>query len=306
MHLKELDANLIVVLDALLIDASVTKAAERLSRSPSAVSHALANLRYIFSDDLFVRAGQRLAPTARAKELAPTIHIIVSGLESLLRPTAPFNPGTQERSFTISCPELAELYLLPALRLAIKKEAPNITIERVQAGTPQTLDDLRLGRTDFAMHEGAHQTDVADITWQLLSSQPFVTLGSKKHKSAGKKLTAKAFASQPHIIVQPAGNKPSGLELEFLKHKLKDHLITRVSSSLTGLLLALETGELVSIPRLHAKAITGHMKVSEITLPFTPTGLDIHLGWHRSFERDECHQWLRKKLQACFESNGKA
>ena len=74
MHLKELDANLIVVLDALLIDASVTKAASRLGRSPSAVSHALANLRYIFNDDLFVRAGQRLTPTARAKELAPSVH----------------------------------------------------------------------------------------------------------------------------------------------------------------------------------------------------------------------------------------
>ena len=95
MYLKELDANLIVVLDALLIDASVTRAAERLGRSPSAVSHALSHLRVIFADELFVRAGQRLVPTARASSLAPAVHVIVSGMESLLRPETPFDPATR-------------------------------------------------------------------------------------------------------------------------------------------------------------------------------------------------------------------
>ena len=86
MHLKEVDANLLVILDALLVDASVTRAAERLGRSASAISHALAKLREIFADELFVRAGQRLVPTAKAQELAPTVHVILAGMESLLRP----------------------------------------------------------------------------------------------------------------------------------------------------------------------------------------------------------------------------
>src|SRR4026208_1823636 len=71
MHLREIDANLLVTLDALLVDASVTRAAERLGRSASAISHALAKLREIFADELFVRAGQRLGPAAKAQGLAP-------------------------------------------------------------------------------------------------------------------------------------------------------------------------------------------------------------------------------------------
>lgn len=71
MHLKEVDANLLVTLDALLVDASVTRAAERLGRSASAISHALAKLREIFNDELFVRAGQRLVPTAKRWSLRP-------------------------------------------------------------------------------------------------------------------------------------------------------------------------------------------------------------------------------------------
>ena len=76
MHLREVDANLLVTLDALLVDASVTRAAERLGRSASAISHALAKLREIFADELFVRAGQRLVPTAKALELLWTADFI--------------------------------------------------------------------------------------------------------------------------------------------------------------------------------------------------------------------------------------
>lgn len=303
MHLKELDANLVVVLDALLIDASVTKAAERLGRSPSAVSHALANLRHIFGDDLFVRAGQRLAPTARAKELAPTIHIIVSGLESLLRPTTPFNPGTQERNFSFACPELAELYLLPGLRGAIRAEAPNISIERVALEGPGNLEDLRLGRTDFALSEGEPASNVTDITWQLVSQESYITLASKSHKWAGKKITQKSFTRTPHVIVQQPSHKGADLEDALHQNALPEENLTTVSSSLTGLLLALETDGLVTIPRLHADAITGHMAIAEVSLPFTLPHFDIFLGWHRSFERDECHQWLRRQLLARFDTS---
>ena len=128
MYLKELDANLIVVLDALLIDASVTRAAERLGRSPSAVSHALSHLRLIFADDLFVRAGQRLVPTARASSLAPAVHVIVSAMESLLRPETPFDPVTQDRSFKLACSETREVTLLDGLRQRLAQVAPSIDL----------------------------------------------------------------------------------------------------------------------------------------------------------------------------------
>ncbi len=102
MHLREVDANLLVTLDALLVDASVTRAAERLGRSASAISHALAKLREIFADELFVRAGQKLVPTAKALELAPTVHVILAGMESLLRPNKPFDPSRFDRAISRS------------------------------------------------------------------------------------------------------------------------------------------------------------------------------------------------------------
>ena len=126
MHLKEVDANLLVVLDALLVDASVTRAAERLGRSASAISHALAKLREIFADELFVRAGQRLVPTAKALDLAPTVHVILAGMESLLRPAKPFDPSETERDFAVAASEVGELILVQPLRLRLEQIAPSV------------------------------------------------------------------------------------------------------------------------------------------------------------------------------------
>lgn len=299
MHLKELDANLIVVLDALLIDASVTKAASRLGRSPSAVSHALANLRYIFNDDLFVRAGQRLTPTARAKELAPSVHIIVSGLESLLRSKEPFNPGTQERSFTFSCPEMADLYFLPKLRALIEEDAPNILLERSHDNSDQFHEKLRKGETDFIISENRTLDEAVDINWHKLIEVPYITLSSVKNIVSDKKLTLKTIQNTPHIISGQSGNQNNELEKTLLKKGIKKEQIHKVSSSLSGILMALDTGILVTVSGLHANLLLKHVKAAEITLPFKLPMMEVHLGWHRSFERDECHQWLREKIELC-------
>ncbi len=301
MHLKELDANLIVVLDALLIDASVTKAAERLGRSPSAVSHALANLRHIFDDDLFVRAGQRLTPTMKAKELAPTVHIIVSGLESLLRPTAPFDPITQERTFLIACTEMAELYLLPALRGELQAQAPSIFIERAGPNTTQFLEELRHSRIDFALVEGGVPLEVPDMHWETLKQEPYVTLKRQNGTGKNNKITLKAFQKLPHIITQTNNVSECPLQQQLRQHSSDDTQITKVSSSLAGLFLALEMDGLVTIPSLHAQIMNNYISAQEVCLPFKLPMLDIHLGWHRSFERDECHQWFRQKIKAHFE-----
>ena len=134
MHLREVDANLLVTLDALLVDASVTRAAERLGRSASAISHALAKLREIFADELFVRAGQKLVPTAKALELAPTVHVILAGMESLLRPSKPFDPSQTSRDFAVAASEAGELILVQPLAPA----AATACAERARrAGCPR-------------------------------------------------------------------------------------------------------------------------------------------------------------------------
>ena len=146
MHLREVDANLLVTLDALLVDASVTRAAERLGRSASAISHALAKLREIFADELFVRAGQRLVPTAKALELAPTVHVILAGMESLLRPSQPFDASLAVRDFAIAASEAGELILVQPLRQRLQRLAPSVHAGWTPSHRDENADALRHAR----------------------------------------------------------------------------------------------------------------------------------------------------------------
>lgn len=296
MHLRELDTNLIVVLDALLIDASVTKAAERLGRSPSAISHALSNMREIFRDPLFVRAGQRLVPTPRAEQLAPTVHVIVSGIESLLRPSAPFDPKTHERNFAIACSETCELGLLTRLRHAIRDAAPNIAITRVPLDGAGVQEDLRLGKCQFVVMQGETSGDAADFIWNRLDDELYVTLAREGHPLAGRDVTKREFREQDHILVAPPIAGPDILRAHLERHgALSKHVIT-ASSAFAAVFMALDSGALATVARSVAETIAARCAFALVKQPFPPLLVANHLGWHRSQDRDECHEWVRERI----------
>lgn len=296
MHLRELDANLVVVFDALLIDASVTKAAARLGRSPSAVSHALANLREIFSDKLFVRAGQRLVPTSRAQELAPTVHIIVSGMESLLRPTEPFNPASLERRFTLSCQDVWELSLLYELRETLKTKAPGISVTWQGIDGQRYLDELRSGALNFAVLEMCPDEDIGDLCWQMIGTERYVTLARSDHPLVGRKIKKAEYASFPHIFPRPtsgAGDVMRGHLAEIGVVPMED---TSVSSCFSGLLLARQSDNLIMVPESIATTVGETLGLSRVMEPFALRQADHYLVWHKAQDRDECHNWLRTEI----------
>jgi len=289
MHLRELDANLIVILDALLLEASVTKAAERLGRSPSAVSHALARLRETFDDPLFVRAGQRLVPTSRATQLAPTVHIIVSGLEGLLHPGGGFDPRAQERCFTLACRDDLELTLLPAARAALGELAPGITLERVGDGA--VVEALRAGRVDLAIVEGKPPR-ANDISAESLFDLPFIALAREGHGADGQTLTRPdgppVFADGVQAAqLCAAGGQPWPAKLE------------TVASPLIAVHAALERGGIALVPASVAMVAQRHTLMRAVPCDPALPRLACYLMWHLSMERDACNAWLREQLRCC-------
>src|SRR5688500_11653363 len=113
MQLSSVDLNSLVVLDALLQTESVRDAARRVGLSPSATSHALSRLRELFGDALFVRAGRRLVPTARAERLKVDLRQLLEATEGLLQGHSEFSARRLARSFTLSVTDYLELLLLP-------------------------------------------------------------------------------------------------------------------------------------------------------------------------------------------------
>jgi len=292
MHLREVDANLLVTLDALLVDASVTRAAERLGRSASAISHALAKLREIFGDELFVRAGQKLVPTAKARELAPTVHVILAGMESLLRPNKPFDPSETRRDFSAAAGEAGELILLQPLRQRLQTLAPSVRVDWTPSQGADDIDALRSGRCHFIIDIENASIPAPDIRSHKLFDDTLATLARKDHPLAKRRLKAASFAAAEHIAVNslPALGRIDGA---LASQKLACNIASQVSSLLAGLLLALSGDALLTVPSSLATLLQKRFGLVRLHQPFRPISFPLRLLWHSSYDRDECHEWVR-------------
>jgi DNA-binding transcriptional LysR family regulator len=292
MHLREVDANLLVTLDALLVDASVTRAAERLGRSASAISHSLAKLREIFADELFVRAGQKLVPTAKALELAPTVHVILAGMESLLRPNKPFDPSHSSRDFAVAASEAGELMLVQPLRQRLLALAPSVRVQWIPSHWDENTDALRHGRCHFLLDIEGSPTPAPDIRVQKLFDDTLVTLGRSGHPLARRKPKAAAFAGAEHIVIDSLPTI-APVDRMLAGQNLACNVSARVSSVLVGLLLALKSDALLTLPSSLSSILEAQFGLARVQQPFAPLAFPLRLLWHSSYDRDECHEWVR-------------
>jgi DNA-binding transcriptional LysR family regulator len=295
MHLKEVDANLLVTLDALLVDASVTRAAERLGRSASAISHALAKLREIFNDELFVRAGQRLVPTAKALELAPTVHVILAGMESLLRPSKPFDPSLSVREFAAASSEAGELILVEPLRQRLQSLAPSVRVTWTPSHRDENIDALRNARSHFVIDIEGAPIAAPDVRVAKLFDDTLATLARPGHKLAGRKPRAATFATANHVAVSTLPTTEL-MDRALAKEGLSCHVSSYVSSALVGVLVVLNGDALVTLPSSLATIIEKQFGLVRIAQPVAQVAVPLRLMWHSSYDRDECHQWVRGEL----------
>jgi len=292
MHLKEVDANLLVTLDALLVDASVTRAAERLGRSASAISHALAKLREIFNDELFVRAGQRLVPTAKALELAPTVHVILAGMESLLRPSKPFDPSLSVREFAVASSEAGELILVEPLRKRLQTLAPSVHVNWTPSHRDENIDALRNARSHFVIDSEGDPVAAPDVRVAKLFDDTLATLARPGHPFAKRKPTAATFAGADHVAVSSLPTLPL-LDRALADQGLACNVASHVSSALVGVLVVQTDDALLTLPSSLAAILERQFGLARIAQPLPEVDFPLRLMWHSSYDRDECHQWLR-------------
>src|SRR5262245_58434475 len=148
MNLRQFDLNLLVALDALLTERNVTRAGERLYLSQPAMSGILARLRLLFNDELLVRVGRHLEPTALASELARPVRECVQQIEDLLSTQRAFSPETEARTFVIAASDYVVLLLLGLLVQRLTTAAPNISVRFVSLES-SGADRLAMGEIDF-------------------------------------------------------------------------------------------------------------------------------------------------------------
>lgn len=187
--------NLLVVLEVLLREQSVTAAARRLHRTPSAVSHALGRLRELFGDELLVRDGQGMRPTARASALAATLSPALGRVAQAIAEPGPFDFGASTRTFRLAIPDFVAP-LVPLLLERLASEAPGVRLVFRPLSSEATAD-VAAGRSDGLIGLSRPREGLSE---ELIGTWPWRVYARAGHP-AFEDWSAQAWAAYPHVVV---------------------------------------------------------------------------------------------------------
>lgn len=287
--LAKVDLNLLVVLDVLLREKSVGRAAKRLNLTSSAVSHALKRLRLLFDNELLVRDGRRMIPTTRGQSLAETLPSLLSHVEHTLVSSDAFDPGNSTRSFRLAAPDFVSP-LLPHLLKVIADEAPGVSVE-VSAFSPTATLDLHKGRFDALIAPSFKQSD--ELRGVELGSWPWVTFGRKGHP-AFVDWSLDSWARYPHLQVSassPSGRNPIDLAASNLGAKRKIGAVVPHFSMAAPVIA--RTNMLITVPSVAMLDTAMVYDLAQLDLPFEIPPLKLSL-FHSATSGDEPQvRWFR-------------
>ncbi|MEK9723799.1 MAG: LysR family transcriptional regulator [Rhodospirillaceae bacterium] len=291
MNLRAVDLNLLVIFDALMRERHVSRAAQRVGLSQPAASSALSRLRHLFGDELLVRSGNGMEPTARALELAERIGPILREVGRLGEDDAAFDPATSSAHFHLRMSDLLLLVLMPALENRLETEAPGVTLDVQHLSPTDTVDALMADALDMAV---STQLDTpAAIVDEHLSDGRMVCVHRRGHPAINGAVSLDAFRALKHIRVAQ-----NVLDDRFVDKQLAALGIERrVALTLPHWLTVpaiLGRTDLVSVmPEQHAAEFTESHGLAYVDVPFP--GADFHwsLYWHKRHGAHPAHRWLR-------------
>ncbi|MFC6982316.1 LysR family transcriptional regulator [Streptomyces cirratus] len=292
---RQLDLNLLVALDALLEEESVTGAAARLHVSAPAMSRTLGRIRTVLGDPVLVRAGRQLVPTPRAVELRPGVRALVHQARALLVPEPVTDPARLTREFTVQATEMVLHGLAPRLVRAVVRQAPGVTLRfmpEALEGTPA----LREGRLDLEIGVIGHPDPETRV--EPLGRTRLLAAVRAGHPLARRKtVTARAFAAADHVGVSRQGRIRGPVDEELAGLGLRRRVVAVVPGWNAALFLCRESDLVCLTP---AGAPSHHLELLglhtfEVPLELPPVALGM--AWHPRNDADPAHGWLRDQVR---------
>jgi DNA-binding transcriptional LysR family regulator len=296
IDLRRLDLNLLVTFEVLMTERSVTRAAERLNRTQSAVSHALSRLREQVGDPLLIKIGGRMTPSPFAERLIEDVRPILRSIQRVLLPPQPFDAATSTRTFRIAIADIAPS-LFPRLMAQAARAAPHITIDWVTE-TPQTLLAVADGQIDVAfvasaltLPEGVARREVGDIAW--------ATFMRGDHPAHGS-WNAAAWARWPHVLVQIGNSLQSPVNTASAAVRDRRHVAARVLNFSAVAPLLARTDCVATLPVIVMHEALDRYGLRAVAPPFAVPAMPHRFVWSERLTNDPAVRWLRELLVGTF------
>jgi DNA-binding transcriptional LysR family regulator len=242
MNLRSIDLNLLVIFEAIIARRSISKAAQKVGVSQSAMSHALRRLRETFKDDLVRRGPNGMIPTARGLQLAESLLGPLMQIQSVVDEQSDFDPKTSRRCFSLRISDYLVGWLLPSLLARIRIEAPHVTLTVSHPLSPDTLDP----DTDIHLFVCSSIVPRQGIRRERLFRDRFVVVFRRDHPAAPQRMTMKLFLSLPHLKVAQANSGSSQLD-DVLARNGQARRIAVILPSFSGILSIIRNTDLCAV-----------------------------------------------------------
>jgi DNA-binding transcriptional LysR family regulator len=300
----EPDLHQLQVLEVLLREHSLTRAARSLNVTQPALSKTLAHLRRYFDDPLFVRVALRMEPTPKALQLQAPVRAILEQMRSLRSEHVPFDPRISHRTFNFCVVDAGLIKLLPPLVDRLLEEAPNVRLKVLQLEAEHLEPWLESGKLDFAM--GSFPALTKGIRRQPLWVERYVSVVKRSHPRIASEPTLRAFAAEKHVLVSIAG---SGHAHQLAERALEaaipaENIICRIPMFIGAAIVAKHTEAVATLPLSVATVLAKDLDLKVITPPLKLPKIDIYQYWHDRLHRDPGNQWIRSIFKALFANGG--
>lgn len=294
-HLRRADLNLLTVFDAVMKLQNITRAARMLGMSQPAVSNAVARLKNMFSDELFVRAGRGIEPTARARQLYGPIRQALQLVTNEL-PGLCFNPLSSKRQFSMTLSSPLDLLLAPGILAALRASAPGVTLNIESVINDNIENQLRYQELSFAI--GYRCIERSDFYNQRLFEDELVLVSSLSHPRIQKQTSQAYYFKEKHAVERLNGQ--SSFSFPYYNNPETQEKVCYQGASLMSVLEIVSQTEMIAlIPKSLAVANAPRLQLKIDSLPWLSNKLTSYLSWHESAGKDNGNLWLKELLTQC-------
>jgi DNA-binding transcriptional LysR family regulator len=299
VHLGAFDLNLLVTLDALLAERSVTRAAMRIGVTQSAASHALSRLRKLTGDELLVRAREGMVPTTRAEAMRLPLRRALEGLTGTLSSPRAFDPKTARLRAFVGGSDYTELVLLPGIMARLMREAPGVELRVLMPGQ-DPASELASGKLDFVIMPSTPGDEASGIRGRQLLRDRFVCIARRAHPLAKKTLSISSFARAAHALISPWGMEGGYVDDALARLGLQRKVAVAVPHFLAAPHIIASSDLLLTVPERVAQVVAGPLNLAVLAPPqeLELTGFTMSILWHERTHEDPARRWLRDLIVA--------
>jgi LysR family transcriptional regulator, nod-box dependent transcriptional activator len=296
MRFQRLDLNLLVALDALLTERSVSLAAERVFLSQSAMSSALGRLRDYFGDELLVLKGRQMVLTARAEDLVEPVRAVLEQIRTTIAAPIPFDPKTSDRVIKMMASDYVTEVALATTLSDLSSEAPNMRFE-IQPMSEQVVETLERGFIDLLIT--IDYAISADHPSKLLFEDDYVVVGWSGNPAMAQPMTRDLYFDLEHVVAGFGKGKVSAFDDWFMRRQKQSRKVkVLVPSFLSMSAFIVGTNRIATMHRRMAARLSANLPLVSRAVPFDIPSIREAIQWHVSNDNDPALRWVIERLCA--------